>query len=257
MTKKNSLRIVPKFLKEQKRSFFSAFTLAEVLITLGIIGVVAALTIPTIITSCQKLITKTRVRKAYAILAQTTRMAEDEYGGVGTWNLAEGESWEIARDFTETYIVPYLKADYKCPKNNNEKNCDYSMHGLNGNKYNSIYKNKTYRFYLIDGTFVMVWAFYRPSYSGHKKRASIFFDINGPSKPNVVGKDIFKLEYIIESTKKDASKIEKILPAWIDEDRTKLLSNKSEMCNVKQDGTACLALIYRDSWEIARDYPWK
>ncbi len=131
------------------------------------------------------------------------------------------------------------------------------MYGLNGNQYKNIYKNKTYRFYMVDGTFVMVWAFYRPNYSGHKKRASIFFDINGSKGPNTVGKDIFKLEYIIESTTKEASKIAKILPAWIDEDRSKLLSNKNEMCNAKQDGIACLALIYKDGWNIAPDYPWK
>ena len=244
------------FMKHVER-FRKAFTLAEVLITLAIIGVVAALTMPTLITTCQKFITQVKVKKAYAIISQTTRMAEDDYGHVSLWDLDEGESWPIAKKFTETYIIPYLKVNYTCKQNNNEKTCDYKMYGLNGKEYKNIYKNKTFRFYTVDGTFVMVWAFYRSNYSGHKKRASIFFDINGPKLPNVVGKDIFKLEYIIESTTKEANKIGKILPAWIDEDRTRLMSNKNEMCNSKQDGIACLALIYKDGWRISPDYPWK
>lgn len=38
----------------EKREYKTAFTLAEVLITLGIIGVVAALTIPTLIAGYQR-----------------------------------------------------------------------------------------------------------------------------------------------------------------------------------------------------------
>ena len=37
-----------------KKAFKAGFTLAEVLITLGIIGVVAAMTIPTLMTAYQK-----------------------------------------------------------------------------------------------------------------------------------------------------------------------------------------------------------
>lgn len=48
----------------------NGFTLAEVLITLGIIGIVAAMTITTLITNYQKKTTATRVKKAYAELLQ-------------------------------------------------------------------------------------------------------------------------------------------------------------------------------------------
>ena len=41
------------------------FTLAEVLITLGVIGVVAAMTIPTMITNYEKKQTAIEVKKAY------------------------------------------------------------------------------------------------------------------------------------------------------------------------------------------------
>ena len=47
---------------------FKAFTLAEVLITLGIIGVVAALTLPTLIQNHQKQVYVTQLKKAYSTI---------------------------------------------------------------------------------------------------------------------------------------------------------------------------------------------
>ena len=52
------------------RNDLPAFTLAEVLITLGIIGVVAAMTMPVLIQNHQEKVTVTRLKKAYSILSQ-------------------------------------------------------------------------------------------------------------------------------------------------------------------------------------------
>ena len=49
------------------------FTLAEVLITLGIIGVVAAITIPALISACNKNIVETRLNQTNAIILQAFR----------------------------------------------------------------------------------------------------------------------------------------------------------------------------------------
>lgn len=56
------------------------FTLAEVLITLGIIGVVAALTIPNLLAHYQKQQTVIKLKKIYSNLQQSIRMATEEYG---------------------------------------------------------------------------------------------------------------------------------------------------------------------------------
>lgn len=65
----------------------SGFTLAEVLITLGIIGVVAAMTIPTLVQSYKERATVTKVKKAYAMLTNAFQMAILENGTVNNWNL--------------------------------------------------------------------------------------------------------------------------------------------------------------------------
>ena len=62
----------------------AAFTLAEVLITLGIIGVVAALTLPTLIQNHQKQVYVTQLKKAYSTINNAyNKMAADE--GVVDW----------------------------------------------------------------------------------------------------------------------------------------------------------------------------
>ncbi len=57
-----------------------AFTLAEVLITLGIIGVVAAMTLPALISLYQKKIVETRLEHTYSLISQALKMAEADYG---------------------------------------------------------------------------------------------------------------------------------------------------------------------------------
>ena len=58
-----------------------AFTLAEVLITLGVIGVVASITIPTMFQSVQKRVFREQFKKRYAVLVQAYRGAQGDLGG--------------------------------------------------------------------------------------------------------------------------------------------------------------------------------
>lgn len=56
------------------------FTLAEVLITLGIIGVVAAMTIPTLIANTKSQQYRSKFKKAISTLSQAARMSQAQYG---------------------------------------------------------------------------------------------------------------------------------------------------------------------------------
>lgn len=58
----------------------AAFTLAEVLITLGIIGVVAALTMPVLISNYRKQVTETKLKQTYSILSNATSKLISETG---------------------------------------------------------------------------------------------------------------------------------------------------------------------------------
>lgn len=56
------------------------FTLAEVLITLGIIGVVAAITLPTIINKAQNMILKNEFKKAYSTFYNAMKLVQVQNG---------------------------------------------------------------------------------------------------------------------------------------------------------------------------------
>lgn len=73
-----------------------AFTLAEVIITLGIIGIVAALVLPTI-SFCRKKVTESKLKQTYSILSIALNAAESENG--------------------EPFYFGYSSDDVKCSKN--------------------------------------------------------------------------------------------------------------------------------------------
>jgi len=56
------------------------FTLAEILITLGIIGIVAAMTIPTLIANTRSQQYRSRFKKTISILSQAARLNQAQYG---------------------------------------------------------------------------------------------------------------------------------------------------------------------------------
>lgn len=59
---------------------FSGFTLAEVLITLGIIGVVAAMTIPVLIANTRSAKYRSQFKKTVSTLSQAARLSDSLYG---------------------------------------------------------------------------------------------------------------------------------------------------------------------------------
>jgi prepilin-type N-terminal cleavage/methylation domain-containing protein len=72
------------------------FTLAEVLITLAIVGVVAALTIPSLINKCQKIVWAKQAQKEYAMWTQVfKRILADN----NTTSLSETELWSKIHDY--------------------------------------------------------------------------------------------------------------------------------------------------------------
>lgn len=71
-----------------------AFTLAEVLITLTIIGVVAAITMPIIITKHREQVTVNKLKKFYSTFSQAYLMAINEYGTIDNWGLTNSSMVE-------------------------------------------------------------------------------------------------------------------------------------------------------------------
>ena len=217
----------------------TAFTLAEVLITLGIIGVVAALTMPALIQNYTNNVAETRLKKFYSIMNQAI--------------LQEVESWSYFNSDTrddegnlinqadkndesfQKYLAPYLKITHK----KESKDAD---------------GNKIILYYLADGS-----AFY---FAQHENRDISFIPKNPEKcieKEKSAGSCRFAFEFypISESTdwkylyKKG---MEPALYKW-DGDENTLYTDGTRGCNAPGNGGYCTAIIQRNSWKVPKNYP--
>lgn len=87
----------------------AAFTLAEVLITIGIIGIVATITIPTLMTKYAKKRTETQLKAFYSKINQTLKMSAAENGDIDGLITQRTYSYDDQVEFLKQYIFPYMK----------------------------------------------------------------------------------------------------------------------------------------------------
>lgn len=219
------------------------FTLAEVLITLGIIGVVAALTIPTLMQNADERATITALKKAYSTMSNAFTLAVQEDGTPDTWGLgAAGSNTPAILD----KLKPYLKVDKDCT--DGSQGCwpaGLVYRVLNGNA--SVYDDLALpKLRLVDGTLIIGWVGnagctdnYGNSPALQNGCGSYWLDINGNKKPNQWGRDVFAFFL----TKKG------LTPIGSSQDSGTLFSTR---CRDKdtQSGDACAAwVIYNDNMD--------
>lgn len=88
-----------------------AFTLAEVLITLGIIGVVAALTIPSLMSKYHRMTVETKLKKFYSTVNQAIKLSEEDNDGfppLDSSTVKDNDNVELINDYYSKYIVKYM-----------------------------------------------------------------------------------------------------------------------------------------------------
>lgn len=126
------------------------FTLAEVLITLGIIGVVAALTMPVLVGNYQKKQTVTKLKRAFSVLSQAVLMSELDNGSTEFWNY----NLE-AKEFYDIYLKKYLITTEDVQFSEIRKVVTYKYLN-NVEAEGAIGNNNSYAIKLNDGTFVII-----------------------------------------------------------------------------------------------------
>ncbi|MDR1326987.1 MAG: type II secretion system GspH family protein [Heliobacteriaceae bacterium] len=83
------------------------FTLAEVLITLGIIGVAAALTMPSLVQNYRKRVVETRLAKFYSVMNQAVKLSEVENGDKEEWEQIPTDKDELS-EWYDKYLAKYI-----------------------------------------------------------------------------------------------------------------------------------------------------
>lgn len=206
----------PKYSMVNCTLLLTAFTLAEVLITLGIIGVVAALTLPSLIQNYHEKQRVTQLKKAYSVMQNAFLMAQEEYGDVTDWGLTitnTGEKDDDGNDILDNsgtenvmnILMKYVEKS-KIPQNSYIGYVE-SIDGrqafwpweVSADKY----------FYLKDGTMVtMGWISSldcNGDYQGKKIACSDFW-IAFPKKSKMkIGVDVFNFIFTKEGFKPNST----------------------------------------------------
>lgn len=200
-----------KFFKNNKWTKSAGFTLAEVLITLGIIGVVAALTIPALIAEYQKTQYVTALKKFYVEFNQVlTKFAADSNcpGDLYCTGLFEGDTsnMDVYNNNVGDELMKYMKLNI----NGRAGGCYPNPAFLDENPYHNNYdgsdteQNSCWQGYQVTTIDGMNVKFY---FKGCKATGTwgrgvthdldqicgtVDVDINGSKKPNTWGRDIFR-----------------------------------------------------------------
>lgn len=205
-----------------------AFTLAEVLITLGIIGVVAAMTIPALIAKQQKHQTVTRLKEAYTTLFQAIKLSEIDNGSIENWDFGVTNDGAATLNWFNTYLAPYMKIT------------DTGIYSVN---------TAHALVYLANGSILRFW-------NNGSNRIHAVIHINGLYKTQD-GKDTFT--YFIGGTPVTTN-IKEIRPydSSLTEPPTRdvWLNHVSYGCKSTANKGFCAGLIMNDGWQILDDYPY-
>ena len=231
----------------------AAFTLAEVLITLGIIGVVAAMTLPSLIGNYTKQVYVNQLKKSYSVMSQgfnkmmaddgVTRIEDTEFFNSAMINPDLNSYGSTTFDFSklDEIMKKYFYVVKICDNTEWLADGGYTMKEQNmyfpfGNG-----DNKVRYYFLKDGSiFQLSPGSNHSSYDDDGPGGAAYFDINvdinGLKKPNEPGRDIFKFVMTGKS---------KILP-WV-------MSVDEPGCNVQNAWTmtsCAYRIITRDGWKM-------
>ena len=171
-----------------------AFTLAETLIVMGIIGVVAALTLPNLNSSTGEKEKVAKLQKIYSNLQDALGRAEAVYGPYEEWFINDGEDMDKITKRTFDRITEFLKYSKNCTISNN---CNFTFDSTNSDGDNV--RNSKYVIFLQDGATVGFSTFWTSHYNRYI--TDIYVDIDGNKGANEECKDYFKFNIRGDSKK--------------------------------------------------------
>lgn len=194
-----------------KNSRKKAFTLAEVLITLTVIGVVAAITLPPLIQNYQKQVLVNQLKKSYSTLTNGFKLMLADDGVDNIWDTDLFKSHATLEyagvpgciqnfnnagcEETKALIKKYFKVE--------NINDSYIIYQFNGSKHSFPFITN---WLLSDGALIFIEELAQEenisvaecsrykaenNSTGCTYAGGIYIDVNGKKKPNRIGRDIF------------------------------------------------------------------
>lgn len=180
-------------------SAHKAFTLAEVLITLGVIGVVAAMTIPILMKNYEKKEYVTALKKAYSEMNQVLQQMAVDGETIGNIGQYFGSTTSAGAK-----IASYYKVIKNCGTTTGEECFAKFDNNYDGSANSTtIWANNVndrYKFVSADGMSFAILSWnssctsnysFVPNGPTAKTCGYVYIDVNGSKKPNCWGRDVF------------------------------------------------------------------
>lgn len=232
------------------------FTLAEVLITLGIIGVVAAITIPALISACNKTIIENRLRQTNAIILQAFRRYQANNGD-STMSLdtyedgnVNGYSWQRSKDFFDEYFAKSFNTTTQYPKSK-----VFPIYSSNGKVQNNAFIAYYVYNMLNNGTVIGV------SKNGNYDGIRVVVILNHQKNKLRVGKDVFELQYMSDGISGYYAYNPQLRRNYTEGNRKSYIdactSNATHPLYAMTSAEFCGFLILQNNFKVPKDYPVK
>lgn len=192
------LRVVKKHFNY---SFSQGFTLTELLITIAIIGVVAALVLPSLLVNLQEEKNLIGFKKNYSIISQAVnKIIADKESMQGQFS--DNDSFMNLFKSYLTVVKSCNNGDSSCWTNNGARTDDYFLNGASVDSGWSWWYLNRPTAVLTDGTFINFVSIspactgtdsgLKPEFAG-TICGVLFVDVNGAKAPNTWGRDIFEI----------------------------------------------------------------
>ena len=242
---------------EAKNIYHKGFTLAEVLITLGIIGVVAAMTLPALMQNYQKAQAVSQLKKSYAVFQNAVELIRGDYGGSDMLGMPfvhqqfnHPQYFDLAMFADElSKHLNYMERGEHPTYSTEVKMClpeDTTQHykWASGEQQSS-WGVVRHWWTLNDGSCLAISS--RGNWTWDENtHVLVYIDINGSDKnPNQFGKDTFMFELTHSG---------KVIPYDGENGNEDCLSNLS---GYRARGLTCARKILKDGWQMKHDYKWK
>ena len=224
------------------------------LITLVVIGIIAAITVPVITASHKKVETAAKLKKFYSTLSNAVKLSEIETGNRSyEWEYNTCADYDTMKTYYYTYLlnninyINIVKMSDNVPYFNQ---IDY--------KYKDLIMNSPI-VYLNDGSL----------FFGAECPMEITYDVNGEKGPNKMGRDIFQFNIFTDIYEDGYEDILEKIPhvntyvsgtstdGFYPNNYKNYQKRNYVLETCKESGFWCSHLLEIDGWEFKDDYPYK
>ena len=231
----------------RKKSFKGrkkGFTLAEMLIVLAIVGIVAAITVPLVISKANNAKFISALQKASNTLTNVVNTAQSD---------VKMESWEFnfpTETLVNTYILPYLNIAKNCGMGTGG-GCFANNYEFKDGTQDTDYDNSSdyYKFITGDGISIAIKGIQGCTTGNPSVCIEYIVDVNGMDPPNKWGKDVHSFQTLANLNAVvpygTFNQYNELTKKWEFEEPETITQN----C-IEGDGKYCTIKIINDGWQI-------